>query len=234
MAAVIGATFVIDGGQPLVEESRRERSNSVRRPRCAERWPFVDATRSLGGHGPSGQGPNQGIPGRETTRTKATLRIGVDSTEEGHLVVGDTQAAGAINQTIASVCEPLGTAETRKGGTRMNASGTNASMLKLETRTLSIAESRHESERSFRPLHVVVLGNRIVSTGYNGTPEGMTNCNQSGCYRRAHPELYESGKGYDVCICVHAEQKARLTAARFGIQFEGADVYTTSRRASAA
>jgi deoxycytidylate deaminase len=38
---------------------------------------------------------------------------------------------------------------------------------------------------------VVVLGNRIVSTGYNGTPEGMTNCSQGGCYRCAHPDLYE-------------------------------------------
>jgi dCMP deaminase len=74
---------------------------------------------------------------------------------------------------------------------------------------------------------VVVLGNRIVSTGYNGTPEGMTNCNQGGCYRCGHPELYEPGKGYDVCICVHAEQNALLTAARFGISVEGADVYTT-------
>jgi dCMP deaminase len=30
-----------------------------------------------------------------------------------------------------------------------------------------------------------------------------------------------------VCICVHAEQNALLTAARFGISLEGADVYTT-------
>lgn len=74
---------------------------------------------------------------------------------------------------------------------------------------------------------VVVLGNRIVSTGYNGTPEGMTNCNQGGCYRCGHPELYDPGKAYDVCICVHAEQNALLTAARFGISVEGADVYTT-------
>lgn len=74
---------------------------------------------------------------------------------------------------------------------------------------------------------VVVRGNRIVSTGYNGTPEGMDNCNKSGCYRCAHPELWDSGKGYDVCICVHAEQNALLTAARFGIGVEDADVYST-------
>jgi dCMP deaminase len=40
---------------------------------------------------------------------------------------------------------------------------------------------------------------------YNGTPEGMTNCNQGGCDHCAH---YEPGKGYDLCICVHAEQSA--------------------------
>lgn len=28
---------------------------------------------------------------------------------------------------------------------------------------------------------VIVQGNRIISTGYNGTPEGMTNCIDGGC-----------------------------------------------------
>ena len=57
----------------------------------------------------------------------------------------------------------------------------------------------------------------------------MTNCNQGGCYRCAHPDMYEPGKGYDVCICVHAEQNALLAAARFGIAVEGALIYTTLR-----
>lgn len=74
---------------------------------------------------------------------------------------------------------------------------------------------------------VLVQGNRIISTGYNGTPEGMDNCNQDGCYRCSHPEQYLAGEGYDVCICVHAEQNALLSAARFGIAVEGADIYTT-------
>ncbi len=74
---------------------------------------------------------------------------------------------------------------------------------------------------------VLVLGNRIVSTGYNGTPEGVDNCNQGGCIRCTDPKMSQSGKNYDVCICVHAEQNAILTAARFGIAVEGADVYTT-------
>ncbi len=76
---------------------------------------------------------------------------------------------------------------------------------------------------------VLVLNNRIISTGYNGTPEGMTNCLDGGCRRCAHPEEFESGKGYDLCICVHAEQNALLSAARFGIAVEGSALYSTMR-----
>ena len=30
---------------------------------------------------------------------------------------------------------------------------------------------------------LLVRSNRIVSTGYNGTPRGMRNCNEGGCTR---------------------------------------------------
>jgi dCMP deaminase len=74
---------------------------------------------------------------------------------------------------------------------------------------------------------VAVKGNRIVSTGYNGTPEGAANCTEGGCYRCANPKKYPQGEGYDICICVHAEQNALLAAARFGNALDGASVYTT-------
>lgn len=74
---------------------------------------------------------------------------------------------------------------------------------------------------------VVVRDRRILSTGYNGTPSDMTNCEDGGCHRCAHPEDYASGEGYDVCICVHAEQNALLAAARFGVAIEGCTLYTT-------
>lgn len=76
---------------------------------------------------------------------------------------------------------------------------------------------------------VVVVGDRVVSTGYNGTPSGMTNCLDGGCERCANRDRYESGTGYDLCICVHAEQNALLSAARFGIALEGGTMYTTLR-----
>lgn len=75
---------------------------------------------------------------------------------------------------------------------------------------------------------VIVKDNRVVSTGYNGVPEGMKNCLDGGCLRCLNPEgQYPSGTGYGLCICVHAEQNALLSAARFGIAVEGATVFTT-------
>lgn len=76
---------------------------------------------------------------------------------------------------------------------------------------------------------VIVKENRIISTGYNGTPEGMTNCMDGGCLRCKDRETYKASVGYDVCICVHAEQNALITAARFGNPIEGAIVYSTLR-----
>lgn len=77
---------------------------------------------------------------------------------------------------------------------------------------------------------VIAMEGRIVSTGYNGTPEKMANCSNGGC---AHCEnrgkQYASGTAYDLCICVHAEQNAILSAARFGISVQGATLYTTTQ-----
>ena len=74
---------------------------------------------------------------------------------------------------------------------------------------------------------IIVRDRRILSTGYNGTPSQMTNCEDGGCHRCADPGAYASGEGYDVCICVHAEQNALLAAARFGVAVEGCTLYTT-------
>jgi dCMP deaminase len=76
---------------------------------------------------------------------------------------------------------------------------------------------------------VVTREGRVLSTGYNGTPFGMPNCSEGGCLRCARREYDTSLRGgaYDVCICVHAEQNALLTAARFGQQTLGAAMTST-------
>lgn len=95
--------------------------------------------------------------------------------------------------------------------------------------TIAIAVRRRANCLGNRVGAVIVTDGHIVSTGYNGTPTGMTNCSDGGCPRCAEPERYPSGTGYDLCICVHAEQNALLAAARFGIAVEGSTVYTTMR-----
>jgi dCMP deaminase len=80
---------------------------------------------------------------------------------------------------------------------------------------------------------VVVRDNRVLGSGYNGTPAGYPNCTEAelGCRRCAirieQPNAGLAGKLYDICLCVHAEQNAMLTAARFGMAMDGAVLYTT-------
>ncbi len=76
---------------------------------------------------------------------------------------------------------------------------------------------------------IIVRDDRIISTGYNGTPAGMPNCDEGGCDRCSNRERYGAGAAYDLCICVHAEQNAVIAAARFGIAVQDSDVYTTMR-----
>lgn len=59
---------------------------------------------------------------------------------------------------------------------------------------------------------VVVRDKRVVSTGYNGTPRGMTNCNEGGCPRCNSAS--SAGTGLSTCLCLHAEENALLEAGR--------------------
>ena len=76
---------------------------------------------------------------------------------------------------------------------------------------------------------VIVVDDRIVSTGFNGAPDGVTHCSDGGCPRcEAKAEgIIQSGEDLDKCLCVHAEENAILSAARHGIRLSGCDIYTT-------
>jgi dCMP deaminase len=90
---------------------------------------------------------------------------------------------------------------------------------------------------------VLVLDNRIISTGFNGTPQGFANCRDGGCERCRQRELYERGdfehitepelahgpKQLDLCLCVHAEANALLSAAKCGTRTDGSSLYATSQ-----
>lgn len=72
---------------------------------------------------------------------------------------------------------------------------------------------------------IVVKDRRIISTGYNGTPRGVTNCNEGGCPRCNG--LADSGTQLGECLCSHAEENAIVQAAYHGITVKGATLYST-------
>jgi dCMP deaminase len=84
------------------------------------------------------------------------------------------------------------------------------------------------SNCSRRPVGaLIVVARSIVSTGYNGTPFGVKNCNEGGCPRCASNALRH--QGYETCLCVHAEQNAILLAARHGTATDLSSLYVTLR-----
>jgi len=72
---------------------------------------------------------------------------------------------------------------------------------------------------------VVVKDQRLVSTGYNGTPRGVRNCCEGGCARCASDA--PSGADLGECVCCHAEENAITQAAYHGIALRGATLYST-------
>lgn len=74
---------------------------------------------------------------------------------------------------------------------------------------------------------VAVKGKRMLCTGYNGAPSGISHCIDVGCLRE---ELgVPSGERHELCRALHAEQNLLVQAAQHGISIEGADVYCTTQ-----
>jgi len=72
---------------------------------------------------------------------------------------------------------------------------------------------------------VIAVDRRIISTGYNGTPRGVRNCNEGGC-RRCN-SFAEGGTRLDECLCSHAEENAITQAAYHGVSVRGGAIFTT-------
>lgn len=70
---------------------------------------------------------------------------------------------------------------------------------------------------------IVVVDDRIVVTGYNGTPRGLPNCDQGGCQRCA--DKPESGSNLFNCLCSHAEENCVAQAAYHGISLRDGTLY---------
>ena len=77
---------------------------------------------------------------------------------------------------------------------------------------------------------VLVKDRRILCSGYNGAPTGITHCSITGCLREQLK--VPSGEKHELCRGVHAEQNAIIQAALHGIVVEGASVYCTNQPCS--
>ena len=74
---------------------------------------------------------------------------------------------------------------------------------------------------------VIVKDRRILATGYNGVPTGLTHCSETGCLREQLG--VPSGQRHEICRGLHAEQNAIIQAARYGINIAGATIYVNTQ-----
>ncbi len=63
-----------------------------------------------------------------------------------------------------------------------------------------IARRRSNCMKSSVGAVIVSDENRVISTGYNGTPRGLNSCFKEGCNRCNS----NSSKSLDQCLCLHA------------------------------
>ena len=73
---------------------------------------------------------------------------------------------------------------------------------------------------------VVVKDKRILTTGYNGAPSGITHCRETGCLRETLNVA--SGQRHELCRGIHAEQNAIIQAAFHGVSIKGSILYCTT------
>ena len=74
---------------------------------------------------------------------------------------------------------------------------------------------------------ILVRNKRVLSTGYNGAPTGVSHCLDVGCLRDKMG--IPSGQRHELCRGLHAEQNAIIQAASHGVNIEGADLYCTNQ-----
>ena len=73
---------------------------------------------------------------------------------------------------------------------------------------------------------VLVKERRLLATGYNGVPTGVTHCEVTGCLREKLN--VPSGERHELCRGLHAEQNAILQAALHGVSIKESSLYCTN------
>lgn len=76
----------------------------------------------------------------------------------------------------------------------------------------------------------IVKGKRLLTSGYNGAPQGLAHCGEVGCLRQTRG--VPSGERHELCRGTHAEQNAIVQAALYGVAIDGATLYCTHQPCS--
>ncbi|HPI90824.1 MAG TPA: dCMP deaminase family protein, partial [Spirochaetota bacterium] len=77
---------------------------------------------------------------------------------------------------------------------------------------------------------VIVRDKRILATGYNGPPSGISHCTLETCLRTRFN--VPSGERHELCRGLHAEQNAIIQAAYHGVSIKDAIIYVTHQPCS--
>jgi dCMP deaminase len=72
---------------------------------------------------------------------------------------------------------------------------------------------------------LIVKDKRILASGYNGAPAGVSHCDEVGCLREQL--RIPSGERHELCRAIHAEQNAMVQAAYSGTSVRGATMYVS-------
>ncbi|KAJ7631046.1 cytidine deaminase-like protein [Roridomyces roridus] len=92
--------------------------------------------------------------------------------------------------------------------------------------TLASLASKRSNCMKRRVGAVLVRENRILATGYNGTPRGLKNCNEGGCVQCNGGSSSPKDAAANECVCLHAEENALLHCTeRIGGPGSGAVLY---------
>lgn len=71
---------------------------------------------------------------------------------------------------------------------------------------------------------IITRDNRIIATGYVGSPVGLPHCDEAG--HDMKKVTHADGRVTEHCVrTIHAEMNAILQGAKYGVKLEGAELY---------
>ncbi len=91
---------------------------------------------------------------------------------------------------------------------------------------ITLLVARRSTCRRRKVGAVLVRDKRILATGYNGAPSGVSHCIDIGCLREERG--IPSGERHELCRGLHAEQNVIIQAAYHGVCIKDSILFCTN------